>query len=245
MFYHTQWLEDKNGYAGGYRNVQVNSISVTTPKNVVRITPLSGSTATIEGVPQLTGVRVNPYDVQQAEMMNNGAGIAVEKTTTAGNTVVNMPNGAWTSVYGINYSLGEGTAKSVILNASGAGTVEVRKSLDGESIATIEISGKESVEFTANLTEELTGVLDNIYLVCTGGSVSVDSWRFSSEAAEEGIKGDVNGDGEVNVGDLVCVSNFMAGEAGDITKEAADVNGDGEVNVGDMVTITNIMAGNE
>ena len=245
MFYHTQWLEDKNGYAGGYRNIQVNSISVTTPKNVVRITPLSGSTATIEGVPQLTGVRVNPYDVQQAEMMNNGAGIAVEKTTTAGNTVVNMPNGAWTSVYGINYSLGEGTAKSVILNASGAGTVEVRKSLDGESIATIEISGKESGEFTANLTEELTGIVNNIYFVCTGGSVSVDSWRFSSEAAEEGIKGDVNGDGEVNVGDLVCVSNFMAGEAGDITKEAADVNGDGEVNVGDMVTITNIMAGNE
>ena len=59
------------------------------------------------------------------------------------------------------------------------------------------------------------------------------------------IYGDVNGDGEVNVGDLVCVSNFMAGEAGDITQEAADVNGDGEVNVGDMVTITNIMAGNE
>ena len=59
------------------------------------------------------------------------------------------------------------------------------------------------------------------------------------------IYGDVNGDGEVNVGDLVCVSNFMAGEAGDITQEAADVNKDGEVNVGDMVTITNIMAGNE
>ena len=65
------------------------------------------------------------------------------------------------------------------------------------------------------------------------------------EEDEKVIPGDVNGDGEVNVGDLVCVSNFMAGEAGDITKEAADVNGDGEVNVGDMVTITNIMAGNE
>ena len=59
------------------------------------------------------------------------------------------------------------------------------------------------------------------------------------------LRGDVNNDDEINVGDLVCVSNFMAGEAGDITKEAADVNGDGEVNVGDMVTITNIMAGNE
>ena len=65
------------------------------------------------------------------------------------------------------------------------------------------------------------------------------------EEDEKVIPGDVNGDGEVNVGDLVCVSNFMAGEAGDITKEAADVNKDGEVNVGDMVTITNIMAGNE
>jgi hypothetical protein len=59
------------------------------------------------------------------------------------------------------------------------------------------------------------------------------------------IKGDVNGDGEVNVGDLVSVSNFMAGEGGDITLEAADVNGDGEVNVGDMVVISNIMSGNE
>ena len=65
------------------------------------------------------------------------------------------------------------------------------------------------------------------------------------EEDEKVIPGDVNRDGEVNVGDLVCVSNFMAGEAGDITQEDADVNKDGEVNVGDMVTITNIMAGNE
>ena len=63
-------------------------------------------------------------------------------------------------------------------------------------------------------------------------------------AAPIGLKGDVNRDGEVNVGDLVSVSNFMAsGTASGIAMEDADVNQDGEVNVGDLVTISNIMAG--
>ena len=61
---------------------------------------------------------------------------------------------------------------------------------------------------------------------------------------EPTIRGDVNGDGEVNVGDLVSVSNYMAGD-GSVSKDAADVNEDGEVNVGDMVVISNIMSGNE
>ena len=59
-----------------------------------------------------------------------------------------------------------------------------------------------------------------------------------------GLRGDVNGDGEVNVGDLVSVSNYMAGDDS-VSKDAADVNQDGEVNVGDMVVISNIMSGNE
>ena len=63
-------------------------------------------------------------------------------------------------------------------------------------------------------------------------------------ALPETPRGDVNGDGEVNVGDLVSVSNYMAGD-GSVSKEAADVNEDGEVNVGDMVVISNIMSGHE
>jgi hypothetical protein len=186
MFYHTQWLEDKNGFAGGYRNVQVNSMDVRVVKNKPYITALSASTATINGVSQLSGVRVNPYDNQQAEMMNNGAGITAEMTGTPGNSVVDMPNGAWTSVYGINYSLGDGTARSVILNASGTGTIEVRKGLGEESIATIEVSGNDFREVAGELTEELTGIINNTYFVCTSGEVKIDSWRFSSEAT--GIK---------------------------------------------------------
>ena len=240
MFYHTQWLENKNGYAGGYRNIQVNSMGVRVVKNKPYINALSASTATINGVSQLSGVRVNPYENQQAEMMNNGAGIITEMTNTAGNTVVNMPKGSWTSVYGINYSLGEGSARSVILNASGAGTVEVRKGLSEDSVATIEISGDEIEEVSAELAEELTGIINNVYFVCTKGNVKVDSWRFSGEEAY--IKGDVNGDGIVNGTDIQAVINFIV--AGQYN-EKADVNKDGLVNGTDIQEIINVIVSAE
>ena len=182
MLYHTQWLEHQNGYDGGYRNVQVNNMSVRVVKNIPSIQALSSETATIDGVSQLTGIRVNPYEEQQAEMMNNGAGVTIEATDTPGNTIVNLPKGAWTSVYGFNFSLGDGKAKSVILNVAGEGSVEIRKEQDGGTIATIEVAGCDFEEIVNELTDELTGIVNNIYFVCTSGNVKFDSWRFSGEA---------------------------------------------------------------
>ncbi len=182
MLYHTQWLEHQNGYDGGYRNVQVNNMTVRVVKNIPSIQALSSETVTIDGVSQLTGIRVNPYEEQQAEMMNNGAGVTIEATDTPGNTIVNLPKGAWTSVYGFNFSLGDGKAKSVILNVAGEGSVEIRKEQDGETIATIEVAGCDFEEIVNELTDELTGIVNNIYFVCTSGNVKFDSWRFSGEA---------------------------------------------------------------
>ena len=182
MLYHTQWLEHQNGYDGGYRNVQVNNMSVRVVKNIPSIQALSSETATIDGVSQLTGIRVNPYEEQQAEMMNNGAGVMIEATDTPGNTIVNLPKGAWTSVYGFNFSLDDGKAKSVILNVAGEGSVEIRKEQDGGTIATIEVAGCDFEEIVNELTDELTGIVNNIYFVCTSGNVKFDSWRFSGEA---------------------------------------------------------------
>ena len=182
MLYHTQWLEHQNGYDGGYRNVQVNNMSVRVVKNIPSIQALSSETATIDGVSQLTGIRVNPYEEQQAEMMNNGAGVMIEATDTPGNTIVNLPKGAWTSVYGFNFSLDDGKAKSVILKVAGEGSVEIRKEQDGGTIATIEVAGCDFEEIVNELTDELTGIVNNIYFVCTSGNVKFDSWRFSGEA---------------------------------------------------------------
>ncbi|MBO7068285.1 MAG: dockerin type I repeat-containing protein [Bacteroidaceae bacterium] len=63
-----------------------------------------------------------------------------------------------------------------------------------------------------------------------------------TEPVNPGIKGDVNGDGEVNVMDAVAVYDIMAGNAE--RTDVADVNNDGDVNVMDVVAIYDIMAGN-
>ncbi len=60
------------------------------------------------------------------------------------------------------------------------------------------------------------------------------------------IRGDVNGDGTVGIGDIVAVTNVMAGiETDPDIKIRANVNDDESVGIGDIVAITNIMAGLE
>ena len=80
------------------------------------------------------------------------------------------------------------------------------------------------------------------------------AWDTSAVAAKTGILkivegtslvGDVNNDGEVGIGDIVAITNYMAGLDEKLTLEQCDVNGDGEVGIGDIVAITNIMAGVE
>ncbi|MBQ3631100.1 MAG: hypothetical protein II949_07655 [Prevotella sp.] len=58
-------------------------------------------------------------------------------------------------------------------------------------------------------------------------------------------KGDVNVDSQVGIGDIVAITNVMAGTDTDTgLKTRSDVNGDGTVGIGDIVAITNLMAGN-
>ena len=57
-----------------------------------------------------------------------------------------------------------------------------------------------------------------------------------------GIRGDVNGDGKVNVSDVTALVNMILGV---ITKDEtrADINGDGKVNVSDVTALVHIILG--
>jgi len=82
---------------------------------------------------------------------------------------------------------------------------------------------------------------DNFWVKIGAGTAP---YQWGKKPAD--VEGDVNGDNEVGVGDLISVSNYMAdGDASGVTKEKADVNKDDEVGVGDLITISNIMAGKE
>lgn len=57
-------------------------------------------------------------------------------------------------------------------------------------------------------------------------------------------KGDANGDGEINVGDIVeIVKDILHKTTSRFVREAADVNEDGDVNVTDIVLVANIIMG--
>ncbi len=63
------------------------------------------------------------------------------------------------------------------------------------------------------------------------------------ELTASAIRGDVNGDGSVDVDDMNIVINIMLGKATLTTWPAADVDGSGGVDVDDMNIIINIMLG--
>ena len=59
------------------------------------------------------------------------------------------------------------------------------------------------------------------------------------------LKGDVNGDGTVDVADIASIIDVMAGATapGASASDSADVNGDGTVDVADISSVIDIMAG--
>jgi hypothetical protein len=60
------------------------------------------------------------------------------------------------------------------------------------------------------------------------------------------VKGDVNGDGDVNTADVVAVYKYIEkGEASGFTHEACDVNGDDSVDTADVVAIYAAIIGEE
>ena len=67
-------------------------------------------------------------------------------------------------------------------------------------------------------------------------------WESGDQPVPPAVKGDVNGDGSVDVADISAVISVMAGTA---EYEAADVNGDETVDVADISSIISIMAGGE
>lgn len=71
--------------------------------------------------------------------------------------------------------------------------------------------------------------------------VEVDYMCFD-DTGSTWTRGDVNGDGEVNVADVNAVIDIiLGGTADDNTSTRADVNGDDEVNIADVNTLIDLI----
>lgn len=106
--------------------------------------------------------------------------------------------------------------------------------------------GKYINELVVKVTDETLriGIKKETNDVSTTDWVIMDNWfltyyKDSKPKIAEEIKGDVNGDGSVDVADISAIISQMAGTA---TYAAADVNGDGSVDVADISNVITIMA---
>ena len=122
----------------------------------------------------------------------------------------------------------------------------VTRSQDYDGKLTWTSSNEDVVKVNAE-TGELTVVGTGSATITVTGAAT--DYRLAPAAVSYTIvisykAGDVNGDGEIGIGDIVAITNIMAGletDADIISR--GDVNGDNEVGIGDIVSITNIMAG--
>ena len=71
---------------------------------------------------------------------------------------------------------------------------------------------------------------------------AADYWKDFKEIVEMApLRGDVNGDGVVNISDVTTLVSIILGQE----PLRGDVNGDGEVNISDVTTLVNIILGKE
>ena len=92
------------------------------------------------------------------------------------------------------------------------------------------------IDVNENVTDsDYSLVLKNITLACKNGDVFRTNEIKASVVVRSYIRGDVNNDQEVNIGDISCIANIVLGDIADsYNLKAADVNLDGDINVGDV-----------
>jgi len=90
-------------------------------------------------------------------------------------------------------------------------------------------------------------IKSQVFTEIDGNQVNWDDLSFSISVEEAGsavTKGDVNGDGDVDIADAVCIVNYVVGKPNTTFIEAAaDANGDGDIDIADAVHIVNYVVG--
>ena len=175
-------------------------------------------------------VFVNPFDLSD---VSNGIHRVYYRVATENGepgTAVDMMTVIVKSMYGPGPALI--TSYSIVADEE---TVLASGTLDLKSEVEL------NLQLDASSLSEGEHTLKATFWNSFGGSTATDWTPFWVTGP---LTGDVNQDGQVGIGDIVAITNVMAGITTDeATKQRADVNGDGEVGIGDIVAITNIMAG--
>ena len=120
----------------------------------------------------------------------------------------------------------EGHEPIAVVRLQGTGAWSVRKRTAGEFL--VNVTGKHDLFMVYNTPSTSTGA--NVW----------DIW-FDKHVDAQGVPGDANGDGNVDIADVNAAINMMLGKA-DVNL-ICDMNGDGAIDIADINAIINAMLG--
>ena len=100
------------------------------------------------------------------------------------------------------------------------------------------LNGKESLAIAFSSVPVFSGQEVTLQVIDVHGNIAKQTFLIDT-VDDVQVVGDINGDGVVNIQDLVLVANAF----GQTDQQAADVNGDGVVNVQDLVKVAGAIGG--
>ena len=106
----------------------------------------------------------------------------------------------------------------------------------------VNISGYSTVTKDFDFDQLEPGKYYAVFYYYSGNTQTMSTKTVVYELLGDGMKGDVNGDGKVNVSDVTALVNMILGVSA-MDSSRADVNGDGKVNVSDVTALINIILG--
>lgn len=115
---------------------------------------------------------------------------------------------------------------------------------EGWYTMTVDLRKATSVDFStlAGFTFQVT---DGVYADTTLGSCNMRLDNLTAVPAIPLEKGDVNGDGSVDIRDLVRFKRYEAKDDVEFFAEAADINGDAEITSQDIASLRKVLLGIE
>ena len=120
----------------------------------------------------------------------------------------------------------------------------------------IEMSGEPNLDdFSADVTgasavvtKSLEQLADGSYRIAicavSGDLQTATAYIINATVATSGLKGDVNGDGLINIGDLSVLITYLLNGIGNINEYNADMNSDNNINLGDLTMLISYLLNN-
>jgi hypothetical protein len=169
-------------------------------------------------------------------------------------------NGGWFANKGVKMKSNDGNTftATVVTTGQNAGYsyFSFSKKIAKDPTDWITISryriGARTPEEDLEVTDELLGTM--LPLDCDGSTkafkIGAGVWKLTLDLTErtlivaqsDGLPGDIDGNGKVNVSDVTTLVNMILGVV-EMNEQKADVNGDGKVNVSDVTALINIILG--